>query len=80
MNRFDQRGYLVRLIFGQRPRVFELPGRVDSRVWMIEHGVAVKNQSMTQALKLANRISTREICEETLELHRTAAEPIAVRI
>lgn len=58
-DRFDHRGYLVRLIFGCRPQVFVLPGRIDSRVWRIENGVAVKNQSMTDALALANKISAR---------------------
>ena len=62
MCRFDQRGYLVRQIFGRKPEVFALPGRVDSRVWRIEHGVAVKDQSMVDALAIADKISIREIC------------------
>lgn len=58
-DRFDNRGYLVRLIFGRKPQVFLIPGVVDSRIWDIEHGVAVKNQSMVDALAIANKISIR---------------------
>lgn len=58
-DRFDSRGYLVRLIFGHKPQVFPIPGVVDSRIWRIEHGVAVKDQSMVDALEIANRISIR---------------------
>lgn len=59
-DRFAHRGYLVRLIFGKRPQVFELPGRVDQRVWRISNGVAIKHPSMTDALTLAHRISHRK--------------------
>lgn len=61
-DRFDHRGYLVRLIFGRKPKVFVLPGLVVSRVWRIQHGVVVKHQSMTEALAIADRILIREIC------------------
>lgn len=39
-DRFDSRGYLVRLIFGEKPQVFPIPGVVDSRIWRIEHTVS----------------------------------------
>lgn len=56
-DRFDSRGYLVRLIFGRKPQVFPIPGVVDARIWRFEYGGAVKDQSMVDALAMANKIS-----------------------
>lgn len=55
--RFDTRGYLVRLIFGHRPQVFELPGRVERKIWRFTNGIAVRDPSLSVALDLVNEIS-----------------------
>ena len=48
--RFDQRGYLVRHVFGQAKRqVFILPGIVSTRTWRFKNGAAVRAQSLADA-------------------------------
>lgn len=48
--RFDTRGYLVRLIFGRRPQVFQIPGIVQPKIWRFTNGIAIRDQSLTVAL------------------------------
>lgn len=60
MCRFDARGYLVRLVFGCEPRVFEIPGKVQPRVWRFANGVSIRDPSMTYALELAGQISRQK--------------------
>lgn len=55
--RFDTRGYLVRLIFGRRPQVFEIPGVVEPKVWKFTNGVSVRDQSLSEALDQVDRLA-----------------------
>lgn len=49
-HRFDQRGYLVRHVFGREKRdVYILPGAVSTRTWQFKTGVAVRAQSLADA-------------------------------
>jgi hypothetical protein len=48
--RFDQRGYLVRHLFGREKRqVFIIPGTVKTRTWRFADGAAIQTQSLTDA-------------------------------
>ena len=49
-SRFDARGFLVRLIYGMKPKVFAVPGIVDAKIWAFPHGMAVANQSLSAAM------------------------------
>jgi hypothetical protein len=60
MSRFDNRGYLVRVIFGCRPQVYEIPGRVIPRIWRFNRGAAIRDPSLTYALELAEEISRKK--------------------
>jgi hypothetical protein len=55
--RFDTRGFLVRLVFGRRPQVFQLPGIVVPKVWRFANGIAVRGQSLSEALGQANELA-----------------------
>jgi hypothetical protein len=49
-NRFDQRGYLVRHLFGVAKRqVFLVPGEVKTRTWTFPKGAAIQAQSLADA-------------------------------
>lgn len=49
-NRFDQRGYLVRHLFGATKRqVFVIPGEVKTRTWRFRTGAAAQAQSLADA-------------------------------
>jgi hypothetical protein len=49
-DRFDQRGYLVRYVFGRDKRqVFMIPGKVSTRTWRFKTGVAIRAQSLADA-------------------------------
>lgn len=49
-NRFDQRGYLVRQIFGVTKRqVFVIPGEVKTKTWTFGKGAAIQAQSLADA-------------------------------
>lgn len=55
-DRFDQRGYLVRHIFGQeKRRVFILPGKVSTRTWRFRNGAAIQAQSLADAHEWLDR-------------------------
>lgn len=47
---FDHRGYLVRLIYGRQPQVFAMPGQIERRYWLFEHGCSVTGPSLSDAL------------------------------
>ena len=55
--RFDTRGFLVRLVFGRRPQVFQLPGIVHPKVWRFATGIAVRGPSLSEALDQANELA-----------------------
>lgn len=59
-DRFAQRGYLVRLVYGQPPQAFIVPGAVDRRAWVFAYGVAVTDPSLTDAMIEAQRIGKLE--------------------
>jgi hypothetical protein len=59
MTSFDHRGYLVRLIYGAKPQVFEVPGKVVSRYWLFSYGFSVTAPSMTEALLTTERLLKR---------------------
>jgi hypothetical protein len=48
---FDQRGFMVRQIYGMRPQVYQIPGTVEPRHWFFPTGFCVRRQSLTEALK-----------------------------
>jgi hypothetical protein len=56
-DRFDARGFLVRLVFGRRPQVFQLPGIVKPKVWRFATGIAVRGPSLSEALDQANELA-----------------------
>lgn len=72
MTCFDQRGYLIRMIYGRKPQVFEVPGKVDSRYWLFDYGFSVTSQSMTEGLltaeslmkakRITSRVLTKRSC------------------
>jgi hypothetical protein len=50
VGRFDQRGYLVRQLFGCGKRqVFVIPGAVKTRTWRFKTGVSAQAQSLADA-------------------------------
>lgn len=50
MCRFDQRGFLVRHLFGRVKRqVFVIPGEVKTRTWRFKNGAAIQAQSLADA-------------------------------
>jgi hypothetical protein len=55
--RFDTRGFLVRLVFGRRPQVFQLPGIVQPKIWRFANGIAVRGPSLSEALHQANELA-----------------------
>jgi hypothetical protein len=48
---FDQRGFLVRQCYGERPQVYQIPGEVEPCHWFFPYGLCVRRQSLSDALK-----------------------------
>jgi hypothetical protein len=57
--RFDRCGWLVRIVSGKVRAPCRIPGVVEPRIWRFKNGVSVRNQSLTEALELANKIMRR---------------------
>ncbi len=65
-DRFDNRGYLVRVVFGRRRRqVYSIPGPVTTRTFRFGYGVSVQAQSLSDAHELLDSILTTRLVEDT---------------
>lgn len=59
-DRYDQRGWLIRLRIGGKPKPIPVPGRVNARWWMFDpDSIAVTDQSLTNGMLRIERIRAR---------------------
>jgi len=71
---FDQRGYLVRQIYGRQPQVFAMPGEIERRYWLFDSGLSVTGPSLTDALQTVEwLLRARRTANGLLKLQGCAA-------
>jgi hypothetical protein len=60
MNRFDCRGYLVKMTFGREKRdVYPIPGVVETRTWVFGIGATCRAQSLIDAHETLNALARK---------------------